>query len=214
MILKEYIWILIQILLTWIPDDQNINYGTYGWGNGLSPIQWHPIITWINPSCHIASLGNNGLNAQNTFSFKLFIKMANEILWHSNCQCSINSDVFFLHFWTNHAKFDIPNQILWMLELKRLMACTTCSAKYWGHTLATCVKVPCQWHRISEATYDPFHKSVWADDSNFVKKLKEKKIIIHLTLTWKLTTRSDHNFAHAMTAQLSWHVQNNDLMWS
>ena len=31
---------------------------------------------------------------------------------------------------------------------------------------------------------------------------------------WKVMVRSGHNLAHAMTAQLSWHVQNYELIWS
>ena len=29
---------------------------------------------------------------------------------------------------------------------------------------------------------------------------------------WKIVIRSCHNFAHAMTAELSWHVQNYDMI--
>ena len=41
-----------------------------------------------------------------------------------------------------------------------------------------------------------------------------KLVNIHVDLTWKITIRSGHNFAHVMTAQLSWHVQNYDLIGS
>ena len=37
----------------------------------------------------------------------------------------------------------------------------------------------------------------------------------HVTLKWKIMIRICHNFAHAMTAELSWHVQNCDMIgWS
>ena len=29
---------------------------------------------------------------------------------------------------------------------------------------------------------------------------------------WKIVIKSCHNFAHAMTAELSWHVQNYDMI--
>ena len=43
-------------------------------------------------------------------------------------------------------------------------------------------------------------------NSNFVK--------FHVTLNCKTTLRLGHNFAHAMTAQLSWHVEIFDLIGS
>ena len=46
--------------------------------------------------------------------------------------------------------------------------------------------------------------AIWADHWNFVK--------IYLVLSWKIIIESVHNFAHAMTATLSWHVQNYDLI--
>ena len=35
-----------------------------------------------------------------------------------------------------------------------------------------------------------------------------------IALLWNMMTQSGHNFAHVMTAQLSWHVQNCDLIGS
>ena len=35
-----------------------------------------------------------------------------------------------------------------------------------------------------------------------------------VALTWQIMIQSSHNFAHAMTAELSWHVQNFDLIGS
>ena len=37
---------------------------------------------------------------------------------------------------------------------------------------------------------------------------QEFELLLHI---WKITIRSGHNFAHATTAQLSWHVQK---LWS
>ena len=37
---------------------------------------------------------------------------------------------------------------------------------------------------------------------------------VHFVLMWKICSRSGHNFAHFMTAQLSWHVHNYDLIRS
>ena len=45
---------------------------------------------------------------------------------------------------------------------------------------------------------------LWAQITNFLK--------IFVALMWKRMIQSGHNFAHAMTAQLSWHVQNCDLI--
>ena len=36
---------------------------------------------------------------------------------------------------------------------------------------------------------------------------------IHIALIWLLIIQSAHHFAHATTAQLSWHVQNYELIW-
>ena len=49
-----------------------------------------------------------------------------------------------------------------------------------------------------------FTNSIGTHDPNLVK--------ICSLLTWKIITRSIHNFAHAMTAELSWHVQNCELI--
>ena len=51
---------------------------------------------------------------------------------------------------------------------------------------------------------DPFSKNLWAHRWNLVKSLSN--------LTLILMIQSDHNFAHTMTAELSWHVQNCDLI--
>ena len=56
------------------------------------------------------------------------------------------------------------------------------------------------------STWDPtthFTNNSWAQNPNLAK--------IHIALIWKIIIQSSHNFAHAMTAQLSWHVQNYDL---
>ena len=37
---------------------------------------------------------------------------------------------------------------------------------------------------------------------------------IHFIIMEKIMIQPDKKFAHAMTAQLPWHVQNFDLMWS
>ena len=49
-----------------------------------------------------------------------------------------------------------------------------------------------------------FTKGLWAHNSNLVK------ILVALILI--LMILSGHNFAHAMAAELSWHVQNYDLI--
>ena len=36
----------------------------------------------------------------------------------------------------------------------------------------------------------------------------------YIAFMWKMMIKSDHNFAHAMTTQLSWHVHNRDLIGS
>ena len=36
----------------------------------------------------------------------------------------------------------------------------------------------------------------------------------YIGLMWRMMIKSNHNFALAMTTQLSWHVQNCDLRWS
>ena len=46
--------------------------------------------------------------------------------------------------------------------------------------------------------------ALWAHNPNFLK--------VHVAVMWKLIIQSGHNFAHAMTAELSWHVQNCDLV--
>ena len=45
-----------------------------------------------------------------------------------------------------------------------------------------------------------FTQRFWAHNPNLAK--------IYVALTWKIMIRSGHNFAHAMTAERSWHVQN------
>ena len=51
-----------------------------------------------------------------------------------------------------------------------------------------------------------FTSSFWAHNPNLIKMC--------VTLTWQAMICSGHNFAHAMTAQLSWHVQICDLIGS
>ena len=51
-----------------------------------------------------------------------------------------------------------------------------------------------------------FTNGLWAHDPNLVKR--------HVAFPWNLVTWSGHNFAHAMTALLSWHVQICDLIES
>ena len=51
-----------------------------------------------------------------------------------------------------------------------------------------------------------FTKTVWAHDPSFAQ--------IHFAFTWMIIIRSGHNFVYAMTAQLSWHMQNCDLIGS
>ena len=67
---------------------------------------------------------------------------------------------------------------------------------YWPCWQSTCLRgIDC--HRSTIVT--PFHGGLWAHNPNLVK--------IHIALTWKLMIQSGHNFAHVMTAELSWHVQ-------
>ena len=57
------------------------------------------------------------------------------------------------------------------------------------------------------ATWPPgthLTNTLWAYHPNFV--------IIHIAFTWKIILWSHHNFTHVTTAQLSWHVQNCDLI--
>ena len=49
------------------------------------------------------------------------------------------------------------------------------------------------------------HKSLWAHNCNLIK-------IFYFY--FYLIIRSGHNFVHVTTAQLPWHVQNCDLIWS
>ena len=48
-------------------------------------------------------------------------------------------------------------------------------------------------------------KGLWAHNPSLVH--------IHAVLTWKVAIKLGHNFAHVTTAELSWHVQNSDLIW-
>ena len=50
-------------------------------------------------------------------------------------------------------------------------------------------------------------KGLWAHNSNFATKNT-------LALKWQTMIQSCHRFARATTAELSWHVQNCDLIWS
>ena len=52
---------------------------------------------------------------------------------------------------------------------------------------------------------DPFHEQLW-DNPNLVK--------IHIAPMWTMHITSGQTFAHATTAELSWHVQNCDLIRS
>ena len=49
-------------------------------------------------------------------------------------------------------------------------------------------------------------RSLWAHNPNLIK--------LHVDITWKILTRSGHNFAHVTTAELSWHVQSGELIRS
>ena len=57
-----------------------------------------------------------------------------------------------------------------------------------------------------------YTNGLWAHNPNFLYK-KEKKSNIQVVLMWIVVIHSGHNFAHATTAELSWHVQNSDLIW-
>ena len=55
----------------------------------------------------------------------------------------------------------------------------------------------------------------WLPDIHFTKALSAHYLYLvklQLALKWKIMTRSAHNLAHVMTAQLSWHVQNCELI--
>ena len=74
-----------------------------------------------------------------------------------------------------------------------------------------CAKQPfwdiCPWQKMSYMicyTYNLFH-SLWAHNQNLEK---------YTALTWQIMVASGHNFAHAKTAQLPWHMQNSELIWS
>ena len=54
-------------------------------------------------------------------------------------------------------------------------------------------------------SYEVMIQILWGHDSNLVK--------MHFTLILLLRIKSGHDFAHATTAELSWHVQNYDLVW-
>ena len=71
---------------------------------------------------------------------------------------------------------------------------------YKGH-LIFIMKIP-----IPVSTGTCFTKFLWGHDPNFVKS--------QVNLSWKIIIQSSHNFAHVTTAQLSWHVQNYDLIGS
>ena len=66
-----------------------------------------------------------------------------------------------------------------------------------------------RWSRTNsspiQSLRNHFTKGLWAHNSNLVKIY---------ALTWKIIIQSGHNFTHFMTAELSWHVQNYDLIGS
>ena len=68
-------------------------------------------------------------------------------------------------------------------------------------TVGTFVTCPCQ---VYVRPGDHFAKSLWAHNPNPVK--------ICVALMQAIIIRSGHNFAHAMTAKLSWLVQNCNLI--
>ena len=57
---------------------------------------------------------------------------------------------------------------------------------------------------------EPFHKGL----KNSQSKSCKKKVCWCVVRTLKVIFSSGHNFAHAMTSKLLWHVQNHDLIWS
>ena len=65
-----------------------------------------------------------------------------------------------------------------------------------------------QWPKITWiwCSWTQFTKSLWVHNPNQVK--------INPALTRNIMIPSGENFAHVMTAQLSWHVQNYDLIRS
>ena len=87
---------------------------------------------------------------------------------------------------------------LWFLFL--LYQCWCCSCRPFVLTL--CLM------RWSPDTRSLTHciKNLWAHNLNLLN--------MWVALTWNILMRSGHNFAHAMTAQLSWHVQNYDVIVS
>ena len=44
--------------------------------------------------------------------------------------------------------------------------------------------------------------------------IKIDVVKIHVVVIWKIMSQSDHNYAHATTAELLWQVQNCDLIGS
>ena len=66
-----------------------------------------------------------------------------------------------------------------------------------------CRQICINW--VTREPGTPITNGLWAHNANLVN--------IELVLTWIIITQSGHNFVHATTAELSWHVQNCDLIW-
>ena len=67
---------------------------------------------------------------------------------------------------------------------------------------------------LSHSSNGIFHSATWGISHKEFSSPSSKSHKTYFVLRWKIIMISGYNFAHATTAQLSWHVQNCDLIKS
>ena len=127
------------------------------------------------------------------------------LLWgfEENWPCYEVTVLFFVGgFWLIHATGG--KWYMFTLEIALIMLpyrhsdFSTPEATQWFTHHWGVPREPCLWPGTR------FTNILWAHNPKLVK--------IHVAVTWKQLMISGHNFAHAMTAELSWHVQICDLI--
>ena len=76
-----------------------------------------------------------------------------------------------------------------------------------GYNFAHAITAELSWH-VQNCDMIKFYTRVLGS----ILQIMYDIVKIHADLMWKIIVRSGYNFAHAITAELSWHVQNCDMI--
>ena len=97
-------------------------------------------------------------------------------------------------------------------EVSNTLISTSCNPS--GHRFSACFSDNLQTNEIRAHLYHSLGNTTLTRDPCHIRFMAPNLLKIHVALTGNMTIRSGHKFAHATTAELSWHVQNCDLVGS